>query len=677
MRDFKNLTFPLRATLVTAVIASAALAIALSIGFMGVPMYLKAKKSVLGLWEDLAKQVALTATGQILDYFQSAPVALATIEGFIEGGEIQSQDLDVNLDICYRAILQNPQFAAVSYAQIDGTFTGVFKIGNDFLGSHRTIQADGKTLIESYHIEPNGHWTLSHQEIGDYDPRTRPFWQIGTAHPEGAWTEPYQFITTKARGYSYVLGQKINGAIAGYWSVDFQIDNLSQYLQSLSVGKEGTVFIVSNDGIKIAETKPKIATKEMIDRSNFNKDTWQSFINSNRESGLINVNHLIVYVNHFPKKSLIPWNIITIIHEDDFLHPMRDASIHAIGYGLLPCLLFLLMTAVLFGNMSSRLKEIASEMSEAGDLSFQLAREKAPFSRIREINMMNRSLQKMSIGLHSFSKYVPLDLIKKLIQSGHSPELGGEKKEISVFFADLAQFTTLSEKLKSAEIVKILEEFLDIATREVHREKGIIDKFMGDAAMALFGAPDPIPHHALAACDTALAMKEVAKKSPLMKYKIGINSGFAMVGNFGSQERMDYTAIGDTVNIAARLEKLNKLYNTQILIGPETAEAVRDILLVRPIDWVVLQGRTQSMLIYELIDKKENSTAPLNQAISFYTAGLESYRNQRFSEAISIFEQANPLFGGNDTPCKILIQRCLLLEKNPPSPDWNGTAIPD
>ncbi len=356
---------------------------------------------------------------------------------------------------------------------------------------------------------------------------------------------------------------------------------------------------------------------------------------------------------------------------------MRDASLHAIGYGLLPCLLFLLGTAVLFGNMSSRLKEIASEMSEAGDLSFQFAKDKPPFSRIREINMMNRSLQKMKVGLHSFSKYVPLDLIKKLVHSGLSPKLGGEKKQISVFFADLAQFTTLSEKLNSDEIAKILGEFLDIATREVHKEKGIIDKFMGDAAMDLFGAPDPISHHALAACDTALAMKEVAKKSPLMKYKIGINSGLALVGNFGSQVRMDYTAIGDTVNIAARLEKLNKLYNTQILIGPETADAVRGILLVRPIDWVVLQGKTQAMLIYELIDKKENSTAPLNQAISFFSAGLESYRNQRFFEAITQFNQASLLFGGNDTPCKILIERCRLFEINPPPPNWNGTAIPD
>jgi hypothetical protein len=287
MRDFKNLTFPLRATLVTAVIVSAALAIALSIGFMGVPMYLKAKKSVLGLWEDLAKQVALTATGQILDYFQDAPIALATIQGFIEGGELKSQELNVNFNICHRAILQNPQFVTVSYSQTNGTFTGVFKMGNDFLGSHRIIQPDGTTLIESYRIGSDGSWTLFHQEIGAYDPRTRPFWQVGIAHPEGAWTEPYQFITTKAKGYSYVLGQKINREIAGFWSVDFQIDNLSQYLQSLSVGKEGTVFIVSDDGLKIAETKPNTASKKMMSGSDFNKDALRTLIHSNAESRLI------------------------------------------------------------------------------------------------------------------------------------------------------------------------------------------------------------------------------------------------------------------------------------------------------------------------------------------------------------------------------------------------------
>lgn len=667
MRKFNRLTFPLRATLVTAVTISAALAIALTIAFMGLPLYLKAKNSIRGLWEDLAKQVSLTATEEILDYFQNAPVALSVIEGFVGLGQLNSKETVLN--ICYQTLVKTPQFVSIYYAQNDGSFTGVFKIGNDFLGSYRAIQANGKTLVENYHLGPDRRWVLSNEEIGDYDPRKRPFWQTGTAHPNGAWTEPYTFATTKAKGYSYVLGQKVNQAITGYWTIDFQIDNLDQYLQSLAVGKEGSVFIVSNDGTKIAESGAQITLN--------NQDNLSNLINANKASGFLKLNHLIVYTNRFPKESMIPWSVITVIREGDFLHPIRDSSLRALGYGLLPCLLFLLITAVLFGNMSSRLREIAFEMSEAGDLTFHSAKQKAAFSRIREINMMNNSLQKMTIGLHSFSKYVPFDLIKKLIHSGLSPMLGGEKKEISILFADLAQFTTLSEKLNPTEVVKILEAFLEIVTTEVHKEKGIIDKFMGDAAMALFGAPDPIVNHPLAACRTALAMKEISALDPLMKYRIGINSGFAMVGNFGSQERMDYTAIGDTVNIAARLEKLNKLYNTQILIGPTTAKTVKEVLLVRPIDWVVLQGKTQSILIYELINFKENIQESLKQAISIYHHGLESYRKRQFAEARGIFERANFQLGGDDTPCKLLIERCKFFEKNPPPSEWDGTAIHD
>jgi adenylate cyclase len=307
-----------------------------------------------------------------------------------------------------------------------------------------------------------------------------------------------------------------------------------------------------------------------------------------------------------------------------------------------------------------------------GNLSIDLKEEGGVLSRIREVNMMEQSLYKMKIGLKSFSKYVPLDLVKRLLQTG-VPELGGEKKEITAMFADLAQFTTLSEQLKPDEVAKVLELFLDTATNEVHKEKGTIDKFMGDAVMAIWNAPDPHPEHALAACRAALALKKLSDSDPRVKFKIGINTGEAMVGNFGSHERMDYTAIGDTINIASRLEKINKTYNTQILIGPATAKAVEKTLLVRPVDWIVLQGRTKPILIHELLDEKGSDA--LIQAAAAYSAGMEAYLARRFSEASSLFEKANGLLGGGDVPSKILLAKSRSFEKHPPPPNWNGTAL--
>jgi adenylate cyclase len=312
-------------------------------------------------------------------------------------------------------------------------------------------------------------------------------------------------------------------------------------------------------------------------------------------------------------------------------------------------------------------------MDEAGNLSLENRPSDFARSRIREINMMNVSLNKMKIGLKSFSKYVPIELVKKLLQTTHAPELGGEKKEITILFADLAQFTFLSESLPPQELASILKDFLTAISDEVHREKGIIDKFIGDAAMALWGAPEALSDHPLAACRAAIAFNKMASLHPRMKYKMGINSGNALIGNFGSEKRMDYTAIGDTVNIASRLEKLNKVYGTEILIGEETAKKVAEVFLIRPVDWVVLRGRTKSHLIYELIGIKQEATQEQLLGVQIYQHALNAYQHQKFGEAIVLFEKANILFGEKDGPALILAQRCRLYEQNPPSENWNYT----
>jgi adenylate cyclase len=673
---FRNLTFSLRTTLVSAVITASALAIALTVGVIGIPAYNKTKASVRALWADLAKQVSLTATEQILSYFQTAPVTLQIIEGLVEEEELNVSNLEMILDICYRALKANPQFVTVYFTKPDGSLYGVLKIGDEFVGNLRTLGSDGKTLIRNYKIGPGMRWVKASEETSDYDPRKRPFWTLGMKNPKGAWTEPYLFATTNATGFTYVLAQEGKAGIQGIWAVDFQIDYLSKYLESLNVGKEGLVYLISNSGKKIAASTP--LGGEIENQPEAVREAWRQFTQSQRESALINVKHRIFYANRFPEKSQIPWNLVTVIHEDDFLQPIQNNALQSLAIGFIPCLLFLGIIAIFFGNLSNRMKKIAKEMDEAGNLSIGTKKEgPPPYSRIREINMMIQSLHKMKIGLCSFSKYVPLDLVKKLIQSGQSAELGGEKKEISVLFADLTQFTTLSELYSTDEIGKILAEFFDTSTREVQKEKGIVDKFMGDAVMALWGAPDRVPDHAINACRAALAMQKIAATNVHIKHKIGINTGLAMVGNFGSVDRMDYTAIGDMVNIAARLEKMNKLYKTQILIGPATAKAVDHELLVRPIDWVVLQGRAHSTLIYELIDKKENATDAIIKAIHTYKQALDAYRTRRFTDAIPLFEKANVLFGGSDTPSKILIKRCISFEHKEPPANWDGVAITD
>lgn len=590
-------TFPLRTTLVIAVVSSSLLVMGTVIGWVGLPAYRMIQIEVRELWKNIVEQAALNATETTLNYFQTAPITLKVLSGLVDEGQIETTQKENMFDVCYRILKENKEFMLLYYALKQGSCYAVIKYPDRYEGHYTSIQPDGKTLLEVYQIGPDGKWVKKEEKLNDYDPRARPFWKVGEANPNGGWTDPYVFATTKDIGYTHVLAQKKEGKIEGFWGIDFTISRLSDFLSSLKVGKQGGVYLFTQKGAVVAKTTQTAASFEEIEKR---------YLASGAETGYFEIGSQTFYANRFPATSPIPWTIITSIHENDFLKPIRKKALHSLQTGLIPCFLFLIVIGILFGRISRRLKEIAWEMDRVGNLDFTTPLRDAPESRIREITAMNLALVKMKIGLQSFSRYLPIDLIKKLLLSKKTAEPGAEKKEITVLFADLEQFTSRAEKIDPREAVQLIEEFLTGASQEIHKEKGIIDKFMGDAVMALWGAPDSIPNPALAACRAALAMKKRFDAFPKLKHKIGINTGYAMVGNFGSNERLDYTAIGDTVNIAARLEKINKQYGTQILIGPGTAAAVEKVMVVRPIEPVLLEGRSKPLLVYELLSERND-----------------------------------------------------------------------
>lgn len=667
---FRDLTFSLRATLVSTVILSLFFAIFLTVGVMGVPAYFKTRKALKDLWKNYSSQVAQTATEEVLSYFQSAPIMLKFINSLTEEEAITQDSLEKTFDICYSALKENPEFVSVYFASIEGALYGVFREGDHIFASASALDSKGLMQMEEYRIGPRNLWILSKTAPSTYDPRTRPFWQTGKLHPEGSWTEPYEFVNTHTKGYTYVLGAYVKGALKGFWAIDYQIDGLSSYLEKLSIGKDGSIYIIADDGSVIGQS-PKVYEEPHP----VVKEGWKLFLEANTKEAFVSIPPKIYYLNRFPQKDQIPWNLVTVIHENDYLKPIRKQMLHTFYWGLIPCLLLLLFVAGFFGKVSKRMREIARDIDRAGNLDIE--KREAKHSKIREVNMVEGSLQKMKVGLTSFSKYVPLDIVKKLLISAKVPTLGGEKKQITILFADLDQFTSLAEKKDPAEITKILGKFLDLATKEIHKERGIVDKFLGDAVMALWGALEPLNDHAIRACKMALTLKELAKEEPHLKFKVGINTGEATVGNFGSHERMDYTAIGDAVNVASRLEKVNKIYHTQILIGPETAKAVKNRFLVRLLDWASVPGRFAPVGVYELMGEKEKAAKEVLKGIEIYNAALHSYKEKRFEEAFALFGKANAAFGGKDTPSMILEKRSFSYAKKGVPANWNGAALPE
>ncbi|MHB9074163.1 MAG: CHASE2 domain-containing protein [Desulfobaccales bacterium] len=284
----------------------------------------------------------------------------------------------------------------------------------------------------------------------------------------------------------------------------------------------------------------------------------------------------------------------------------------------------------------------------------------------------------------AFESYVAPTVVQEMLKHPEQLRLGGERREITILFTDIRGFTTMSEKLDPQALVSLLHDFLNPMSNIIINQGGTIDKYMGDAIMALFGAPLAQPDHPHLACRAALEMVSsltalnqewAAQGRPPLRVGIGINTGPMAVGNMGSDRLFDYTAIGDNVNLGSRLEGLNKYYGTSILISQTTAAAVGDAFILRDVDQVRVKGKAQAARIYELL----GAGAPdpdLARYLELYHRALALYRQGQFAQSQTAFEQVLEV-----RPSDAACQRYLALTQkhleNPPGPGWEAVTVMD
>jgi len=283
-----------------------------------------------------------------------------------------------------------------------------------------------------------------------------------------------------------------------------------------------------------------------------------------------------------------------------------------------------------------------------------------------------------------FKQYVNSSLLDELILNPDQLKLGGVRRELTVFFSDIAGFTNISESKDSEELVTLLNEYLSAMTEIIFDFQGTLDKYQGDAIMAFWGAPIPVENHALYCCRAVLKMQEklldLKKKwesegQDVIKVRMGVNTGEMIVGNMGGKERFDYTVIGDNVNLASRLEGVNKEYKTNIIISEQTYLAVKDKVVARELDYIRVKGKNKPIKIYELVQLND-SPLPYRkkEVIEWFEKGLAAYREKEFEEANDFFERV--LFvEPNDGPANVFIDRCYKYILYPPSEEWNAVHI--
>ena len=290
----------------------------------------------------------------------------------------------------------------------------------------------------------------------------------------------------------------------------------------------------------------------------------------------------------------------------------------------------------------------------------------------------------------TFGTYISPDLIDKMYEDKQAPKLGGVQDYHTAFFSDIQNFSTFSEQLEPEKMVKLMNEYLTEMTDVLLLYQGTLDKYIGDAIVAFYGAPAPVIDHEKKACSTALMMQkkldELRKKWKdenswpeivyQMQHRIGLNSGQMVTGNMGSEMRMNYTMMGDTVNLAARLEPAAKQYGVYIFVGEKVYEASSDEFVFRFLDFLSVKGKNIPVKGYELIQRKDKINKNSIELIEVFEKGLDHYFNQEWKEALKIFEKSVKLednFAGRNTnPSKVFIERCNYFKENPPEPNWDG-----
>jgi adenylate cyclase len=296
-----------------------------------------------------------------------------------------------------------------------------------------------------------------------------------------------------------------------------------------------------------------------------------------------------------------------------------------------------------------------------------------------------------------FATYVSPALVDKMVKSGEEPKLGGVEEEITAYFSDIEKFSSFSEQLNPQQLVELMNEYLTACTDIVQAEGGTLDKYIGDAVVAMYGAPLVLPNHGHRAVVAALRVhrrcdelrakwksEQVEKGWPdivtNLQTRIGLNVGRAVVGNMGSHTRFNYTMMGDTVNLAARMESGAKAYGVYTLVTESVVEASRkaepESVLFRPLDRIVVQGRTQPVAVFEAMALRADAEATggrMAECVAIFAEGLAKYYAQDWAGARTLFARSVELeVHHKNNPSKVMLERVALMQAHPPAADWDG-----
>lgn len=484
--------------------------------------------------------------------------------------------------------------------------------GSKELMRHQTFYAAWPTSIK----------TMS--EPSSYDARELPHYMGAKKTGHEFLSEPYSSpvsgLTIVSLAAPIMQGEQFTGAV----SANIDTTRISNFLSTNRVSPNSIAAIINDRG--------EVVARPIVDKTNSGTTSSRTIdfdanvieervadallsrnISPNSEvSFAMTIDGIESNVSIFKLENPlnIPWRAILITPIDDYVGPLRQTAKALLNLIILIIPLELLLINALSRRLSSGFVRISRDIDEIRTMNFADERDNRKLSGVREINQIEEGFGLLRSALRSFAQYIPLDVVRELASSGKPLKLGVEKRGLAIFFCDLENFSTLAQKLSPEELLQPLSEYFSTATKAISEEGGTVDKFIGDAVMAFWGAPSDVDKPALCACRAALKLcrrlnalneKRQGEGHPALHVRIGLNVADVLVGNIGSSERLSYTAIGDGVNVASRLEGINKEFGTSICMSDSVLAEVANDVIVRPLKPVSVKGRSGEFMIYELL----------------------------------------------------------------------------
>lgn len=555
-----------------------------------------------------------------------------------------------------------------SHKETDGSITSEVIDKTSQTPSHIVIHRDADGNI----IDQTNSADMS------FDPRTRP-WYVSAKKSSGTiWTDIYPFYPNNNLGITAASPVYATGdVLLGVFGADVSLDYLTQFITEQKVTKNGYSFIITAKEDLVAYpfrspfTDMTTSANQLINVHKISLplidksiDTYKQTQQSPIQLSFEGQTYLVSY-EPVPDLAEHGWLIGVVTPRSDFTGFLKRINYLTLGVSLLLLGVGVVLVTKLVARIVKPINTLGLETEKIK--RFELDVNLPIDSNIKEVMQMRDAIRSMKHGLRHFQMYIPKTLVQQLIQSGKDIAPGGERKQLVVLFSDIEGFTSIAEKVDPNQLLIQVCEYFEELAHIINEEKGTIDKYIGDAIMVFWGAPleeaEPWNKAARAALKFQKSLvtmnAEWAKQGkPVFNTRIGIHMGDAIVGNIGSSDRLNYTALGDTINISSRLENINKIYKSRIIVSDVIYQLIKDKFVLRMLDSVVVAGRSKAIHIYELLGDSETHLLFDIDAYNYeFTAGYHAYEQHKWDAAVIHFRRCLEIYP-DDKLAGIFIERC-------------------